>query len=85
MACKYWQVRRSLLDDPLDIDRADMTAGARQTGRNYVFFKAPVGLIFTTHAALTRHSWLDCGLFLQSLMLSRKFSGLVRSVSVGYC
>jgi nitroreductase len=46
----------------LGIDRSDMTARARQTGRNYVFFGAPVGLIFTTHAALTRHSCLDCGL-----------------------
>ena len=50
----------------LGIDRSDMTARARQTGHNYVFFGAPVGLIFTTHAALTRHSWLDCGLFLQA-------------------
>src|SRR5262245_22362790 len=47
----------------LGIDRADMAARARQTGRNFVFFDAPVGLIFTIHAALTRHSWLDYGLF----------------------
>jgi nitroreductase len=47
----------------LGIDRSDITARARQTGRNYVFFDAPVGLIFTTHAALTRHSWLDAASF----------------------
>ena len=68
----------------LGIDRTDMTARARQTGRNYVFFDAPVGLIFTTHAALTRHSWLDCGLFLQSLMLSAQVRGLATCPQVSF-
>jgi nitroreductase len=68
----------------LGIDRSDMTARARQTGRNYVFFDAPVGLIFTTHAALTRHSWLDCGLFLQSLMLSAHVRGLATCPQVSF-
>jgi nitroreductase len=61
-----------------------MTARGRQTGRNYVFFDAPVGLIFTTHAALTRHSWLDCGLFLQSLMLSAHVRGLATCPQVSF-
>jgi hypothetical protein len=34
-------------------------ARARQTGRNFVFFDAPVGLIFAIHAALTKHSEFD--------------------------
>ena len=68
----------------LGIDRSDMTARGRQTGRNYVFFDAPVGLIFTTHAALTRHSWLDCGLFLQSLMLSAHVRGLATCPQVSF-
>ena len=68
----------------LGIDRTDMTARARQTGRNYVFFDAPVGLIFTTHAALTRHSWLDFGLFLQSLMLSAQVRGLATCPQVSF-
>ncbi|MGA7612038.1 MAG: nitroreductase family protein, partial [Xanthobacteraceae bacterium] len=45
----------------LGIDRSDMAARARQTGRNFVFFDAPVGMIFTIHEALTKHSWLDFG------------------------
>ena len=57
---------------------------ARQTGRNYVFFGAPVGLIFTTHAALTRHSWLDCGLFLQSVMLAAQVRGLATCPQVSF-
>jgi nitroreductase len=68
----------------LGIDRSDMTARARQTGRNYVFFDAPVGLIFTTHAALTRHSWLDCGLFLQNLMLAAHVRGLATCPQVSF-
>ena len=68
----------------LGIDRSDMTARARQTARNYVFFDAPVGLIFTTHAALTRHSWLDCGLFLQSLMLAAYVRGLATCPQVSF-
>jgi nitroreductase len=68
----------------LGIDRSDMTARARQTGRNYVFFDAPVGLIFTTHSTLTRHSWLDCGLFLQNLMLAAHVRGLATCPQVSF-
>lgn len=60
----------------IGIERSDKTARARQTRRNYVFFDAPVGLIFTTHAALTKYSWVDCGTFLQSLMLAAQVRGL---------
>jgi nitroreductase len=68
----------------LGIDRSDLTARARQTGRNYVFFDAPVGLIFTTHSALTRHSWLDCGLFLQNMMLAAQVRGLATCPQVTF-
>jgi nitroreductase len=68
----------------LGIDRSDMAARARQTGRNYVFFDAPVGLIFTTHGAMTRHSWLDCGLFLQTLMLAAQVRGLATCPQVSF-
>jgi nitroreductase len=60
----------------LGVDRADTAGRARVSGRNFVFFDAPVGLIFTIHAALTRHSWLDYGLFIQSLMLAAQVRGL---------
>jgi nitroreductase len=68
----------------LGIDRSDMTARARQTGRNYVFFDAPVGLIFTTHATSTKHNWLDCGLFLQSFMLAAHVRGLATCPQVSF-
>lgn len=68
----------------LGIERSDMAGRARQTGRNYVFFDAPVGLIFTTHAALTRHSWLDCGVFVQSVMLAAQVRGLATCPQVSF-
>jgi nitroreductase len=68
----------------LGIDRADLAARARQTGRNFVFFDAPVGLIFTIHSALTRHSWLDCGLFVQTVMLAAQVRGLATCPQVSF-
>jgi nitroreductase len=68
----------------LGIDRADLEARTRQTGRNFVFFDAPVGLIFTIHAKLTKHSWLDYGLFLQNLMLAAHVRGLATCPQVAF-
>jgi nitroreductase len=60
----------------LGIDRTDAAARYRQTGRNYFFFDAPIGLIFTIDQRLTRHSWLDYGMFLQTLMIAARSRGL---------
>ncbi|GAC1531050.1 MAG: nitroreductase [Ramlibacter sp.] len=68
----------------LGIDRADMAARSRQTARNYVFFDAPVGLIFTIDAALTKHSWLDCGMFIQNFMLAAQARGLATCPQVSF-
>lgn len=68
----------------LDIDREDMAARARQTGRNFLFFDAPVGFIFTIDSALTKHSWLDFGLFLQNLMLAAHARGLATCPQVSF-
>jgi nitroreductase len=61
-----------------------MAARSRQTGRNFVFFDAPVGLIFTIDATLTKHSWLDYGLFLQTLMLAAQVRGLATCPQVSF-
>ena len=68
----------------LGINRADMAARARQTGRNFLFFDAPVGFIFTIDSALTKHSWLDFGLFLQNLMLAAHARGLATCPQVSF-
>jgi nitroreductase len=60
----------------LGIERDDAAARNRQTRRNFSFFGAPVGLIFTIDARLMRHSWLDLGLFVQNVMIAAKARGL---------
>ena len=68
----------------LGIDRADTAARWRQTGRNYLFFDAPVGFVFTIKAAMTRHSWLDCGVFVQTVMLAAQVRGLATCPQVSF-
>lgn len=68
----------------LGIDRADTAARDAQTMRNYDFFGAPVGLVLTTDRSLRAHSWMDCGLFLQSLMLAAQAHGLATCPQVSF-
>lgn len=68
----------------LSIDSQDTAARARQTTRNFRFFDAPVGLMFSIDARLTRHSWLDVGLFLQTLMLAAHARGLATCPQVAF-
>jgi nitroreductase len=74
-----WRIYSSL-----GIDRADTAARWRQTGRNYLFFGAPIGFIVTIKAAMTRHSWLDCGVFVQTLMLAAQVRGLATCPQVSF-
>ena len=54
-------------------DKAGMHA---QHARNYRFFDAPVGLIFTIDRRLEQGSWLDYGTFLQNVMIAARARGL---------
>jgi nitroreductase len=60
----------------LGIQKGDAQRMHDQYGRNYVFFDAPVGLIFTVDKVMEQGSWLDCGMFMQNLMLAAKARGL---------
>ncbi len=60
----------------LGISVEDQPARAAQTARNYRFFDAPVGLIFTIDRRLERGSWLDLGMFIQNVMLAARARGL---------
>jgi nitroreductase len=60
----------------LGIARADKVRMHEQHARNYAFFDAPVGLIFTIDRVLERGSWLDYGMFLQSVMIAARARGL---------
>jgi len=60
----------------LGIAKGDKARMHTQHGRNYRFFDAPVGLIFTVSRALQAGSLLDYGMFLQSLMVAARARGL---------
>jgi nitroreductase len=60
----------------LGVARGDRAASWIVAGRNFEFFGAPVGLIFTIDRSLQQGSWLDYGIFLQSLMLAANDFGL---------
>ena len=60
----------------LGIGRADKQRMHAQHGRNYAFFGAPVGLIFTIDRVMQQGSWLDYGMFLQNLMVAARARGL---------
>jgi nitroreductase len=60
----------------LGIGKADKAAMHAQHGRNYRFFGAPVGLIFTIDRVMQQGSWLDYGMFLQNIMIAARARGL---------
>ena len=60
----------------LGIRKGDREATARQHARNYAFFDAPVGMIFTMDRDLEIGSWLDMGMFLQNVMIAARAWGL---------
>jgi nitroreductase len=60
----------------LDIQKGDAKRMHEQHARNYKFFDAPVGLIFTIADVMGQGSWLDYGMFLQNVMLAAKARGL---------
>ena len=60
----------------LGIAKTDKAAMHVQHARNYSFFGAPVGLIFTIDPVMQQGSWLDYGMFLQSVMVAARARGL---------
>lgn len=60
----------------LGVPKGDQAANWRQWGRNYQFFDAPVGLIFTIDKDLDVMSYVDVGILLQSILLAAKARGL---------
>ena len=60
----------------LGITRDDKQKMHHQHGRNYCFFDAPVGLMFTIDRVLEQGSWLDYGMFLQNIMIAARGNGL---------
>ena len=60
----------------LGIKKGDTERMHHQHQRNYLFFDAPVGMIFTIDRALQIGSWLDYGMFLQNIAVAARARGL---------
>jgi nitroreductase len=60
----------------LGIARGDKARMHAQHARNFAFFGAPVGMIFSIDRLLERGSWLDYGMFLQNVMVAARARGL---------
>lgn len=64
------------LYDALGIDRRDKPARERQLLRNFHFFGAPVGLMFSIHRSLLPGQVGDLGIFMAHVMLAAREFGL---------
>jgi nitroreductase len=60
----------------LGLTRDNKAGMAAQHARNFTFFDAPVGMIFTIDRILQQGSWLDYGMFLQNIMVAARGRGL---------
>ncbi|MDI4663947.1 nitroreductase [Xanthobacter autotrophicus] len=60
----------------LGIAKGDTERMRQQLARNFLFFDAPVGLVFTIDRDMERGSWLDYGMFLQNIMIAARGFGL---------
>ena len=60
----------------LGIGKGDRSRTHRQHARNFSFFGAPVGMIFTIHRSLGYAAWIDYGMFLGNLMTAARGRGL---------
>lgn len=60
----------------LDIKKGDREKIQKQHSRNFRFFDAPVGLIFTIDKLLKQGSWLDYGMYLENVMIAARGQGL---------
>jgi nitroreductase len=60
----------------LNLTRDNKEGMAAQHARNFNFFDAPVGLIFTIDRVMEQGSWLDYGMFLQNIMIAARGAGL---------
>ena len=60
----------------MNIGREDKLHRLLQFARNWEFFGAPVGLIFSIDRQMQPGQWADLGMFLQSIMLLAREHGL---------
>lgn len=67
------------------IPKGDKEATRLQQRRNYTFFDAPVGLIFTVHRDLPIASFIGFGAFMQNIMVCAESHGLGTCFQTAWC
>jgi nitroreductase len=68
----------------LCIARGETERMHEQHARNFLFFDAPIGLIFTIDRRLEIGSWLDYGMFLENIMVAARAHGLETCVQAAF-
>jgi len=75
-----YDARRKLVGKQLytliNVPRGDTAGMQRQFRRNFDFFDAPVGMILCVERRMGAGQWIDCGIFLDQLMLLAREKGL---------
>ena len=66
------------------VGKGDLAGRRAQHRKNYTFFGAPVGMIFTMNRNLNAGSWLDYGMFLQNIMIAARGRGLDTCAQVAF-
>ena len=69
----------------LGIEKGDRERARAQHARNFQFFDAPAGLIFTMERVMKTGGWLDYGMFLQTLMIAARGVGLHTCPQMAFC
>lgn len=69
----------------LGIGKADKPLMHAQHRKNFEFFGAPVGLMFTIERVMQQGSWLDFGMFLGTLMVAARAHGLDTVPQAAFC
>lgn len=73
------------LYDLYGIARDDFLARKAAMLRNFEFFGAPAGLFFSMDCDLQFGSWLDCGMFMQNVMILARAHGLETCPQQAWC
>lgn len=74
-ASPYIERRRTVgigLYQLLGLGKTDKAGMRDQHARNFKFFDAPVGMVFTVDRTMNQGSWLDFGCFLQNFMVAAR-------------
>ena len=68
----------------LQIPKGDKEAMQAQTRKNYTFFGAPVGLMFTLHKLMVPGSLVDLGMYLQNVVTAARARGIDTCVQAAF-